>query len=141
MSTFDGHHIVIHAETGEPARTTITVDGHPLKACRRLELRMEAGHELPVVVFELYPGTLDIDLPDAVLAALKATREDMAREDESLSRESEQFSTVNARLRRLAARVDAEDAEHAEDAGHPEPAHEGEARHESLARRGDGGRS
>lgn len=102
MSTFDGHHVVIHADAAQPHNPTITIDGQPLKACRRLELRMEAGHKLPVVVFELYPGVLDVDLPDAVLAALEATREELALAERGyLERD-----TVDGRLMRLATQVD-----------------------------------
>jgi hypothetical protein len=91
-----GHHVTISAPDGNPASVRITIDGQPLKACRRLELRMNVD-DLPVLVLEVLPEAIDVDLPDAVLAALldeSVLRKDEESADEKLRRGAHPRATV-----------------------------------------------
>lgn len=95
-----GHlpHLVIRAGTDWPHSATIEIDGTPLRGCQRLELRMEAGHTLPVVVLEVIPFALDVDLPEVVLAALRATSDEPAVDPEGHSAHLRAPDTMLSRL-------------------------------------------
>lgn len=64
-------HVVIRSETGLASDTTITIDGQRLKGVFRYTLTHDVGPELPVLSIELYPGSVTLDHPAAVLVALE----------------------------------------------------------------------